>query len=147
MITELGKVRILINGRERSYNSIELVNHNRYFSVKKRYKLICNIPEQLDKDINIKCILEINKHKQVESGVETGENLALISFWWDENKLSIGTKGDIKGVNYSYFKNAIKMSMQKNMKQVIFYVAWLKMTDPEREDIYTWFGADPTYDE
>lgn len=40
--------------------------------------------------------------------------------------------------------------MQENPRQMIFYVAWLEMIDLEKEDIkediYTWFAADPEYE-
>lgn len=89
------------------------------------------------------------RHKEghkVTSFPETGENLALISFYWEKNKLSIGTTGDIAGVKYSYLDNAINLSMQQNPVQIIFYVAWMEMVNPEKEDIYTWFAADPSYE-
>lgn len=147
MITELGEINILINGKEISYNDIECINQSQYFSVKERHKLICNIPKQLENDINIKCVIDTNGDKQIISCPETGENLALISFYKRKSKLSIGTKGDIQGIKYVYLDNGIELRMQKNLGQVIFYVAWLEMEDTEREDIFTWFAADPAYDD
>lgn len=146
MDTKLGEIKILVNGEEMPYKYIELVNHSQYFSVKNRFKLICEVPKYLDKNINIECIVDIKKDMKVTSFPETGENLALISFYWEKNKLSIGTTGDIAGVKYSYLDNAINLSMQQNPGQIIFYVAWLEMVNPEREDIYTWFAADPAYE-
>ncbi len=146
MYTDLGKITILINGKEVPYKSIELINHSQYFSVDNRFKVICDIPNHMVEDINIECGVEINKDMLVTSGTETGENLATISFYWDKSKLSIGTKGDVEGVKYSYLDNAIRLSMPKNPGQVIFYVAWLEMMDVEKEDIYTWFATDPAYD-
>lgn len=147
MDTELGKIKILINEREVHYKSIELANQSHYFSVKGRAKLICNIPQQLRNDIHIKCMLEIKENMQVDSGSETGENLALVSFYWKNSKLSIGTRGDLQGVKYNYLKNAIEVVLPENIGNIAFYVAWLDMLDAEREDIYTWFAADPAYDE
>lgn len=146
MYTDLGEIKILVNGKEMPYKSIELIKHSQYFSVDNRFKIICDIPDQIVENINIECAVEINKNILVTSGAETGENLATISFYWEKSKLSIGTRGDIVGVKYSYLDNAIKLSMQKNPGQVIFYVAWLEMTDTEREDIYTWLATDPSYD-
>lgn len=146
MYTELGEIKILVNGQEISYKCIELLNHSQYFSVKGRFKLICKVPEHLAENINIECVLGIKEDIKVASCPETGENLALISFYWEKNKLSIGTRGDIAGVKYSYLDNAISLSMQQNPGQIIFYVAWLEMANPEKEDIYTWFAADPAYE-
>lgn len=147
MYTDLGEIKILINRREVSYESIELVNCNHYFSVKKRFKLICNIPKHLKRNINIACKIEIKRNAQVKSGPETGENLALISFYWEKSKLSIGTRGDIQGVKYNYLDNSIGLIMPQNPQQIIFYVAWLEMLEPAKEDIYTWLAADPKYDD
>ena len=146
MLTELGEIKILVNGKEITYKSIELINHSQYFSVKNRFKIICDISKQTVENIKIECVLEIKKAMKVTSSSETGENLALISFYWEKNKLSIGTQGDILGVKYGYSDNAISLTMQKNPGQVIFYVAWLEMMEPEKEDIYTWFAADPAYE-
>ena len=46
MYTELGEIKILVNGKEVPYKSVELINHSRYFSVEKRFKLICDVPKQ-----------------------------------------------------------------------------------------------------
>ena len=147
MYTELGEIKILVNGKEVPYKSVELINHSRYFSVEKRFKLICDVPKQTRGNISIKCMIDIKKNIKATSCSETGENLALISFYWGKNKLSIGTKGDIEGVKYSYLDDAISLEMQQNPRQMIFYVAWLEMIDLEKEDIYTWFAADPVYED
>lgn len=146
MYTELGEIKVLVNGKEVPYNCVELINHNQYFSVERRFKLICDVSKQTLGDINIKCKIEIKKGIKVTSCSETGENLALISFYWGKNKLSIGTKGDVAGVKYSYWDDSVVLEMQANPGQIIFYVAWLEMIEPDREDIYTWFAADPAYE-
>ena len=146
MYTELGEIKVIVNGKEVPYNSVELINHNQYFSVERRFKLICDVSKQTLGDINIKCKIEIKKDIKVTSCSETGENLALISFYWGKNKLSIGTKGDVAGVKYSYWDDSVVLEMQENPGQIIFYVAWLEMIEPDREDIYTWFAADPAYE-
>lgn len=146
MVTDLGEIKILVNEHEVCYECVELTNHIRYFKVKKRYQLICKVPETLKGNIRIKCIITLKEGVKVTSGPETGENLALISFWWQNSKLSIGTIGDIEGVQYSYLENAMELKMRENPEQVVFYVAWIDMIDEEKEDIYTWFAADPRYD-
>lgn len=146
MFTDLGEIKILINEKEICYDCVELTNHIKYFKVKKRYKLVCSVPESLIEDIQIKCMITLKENVKVMSGPETGEDLAMISFYWQNSKLSIGTKGDIEGVQYNYLENAMELKMRENPKQVVFYVAWIDMIDMEKEDIYTWFAADPTYD-
>lgn len=146
MFTDLGEIKILINEKEVRYDCIELSNHNKHFQVKKRYKLICDIPASLKEDIRVQCLIILNEKVKAISGPETGENLALISFYWNNSKLSIGTKGDIVGVQYNYFEDAMELKMRENLKQVVFYVAWIDMVNKEKEEIYTWFAADPAYD-
>lgn len=47
MFTDLGEIKIFINEIEVSYDCIELINYSRFFSVKKRFKLVCEIPKSL----------------------------------------------------------------------------------------------------
>ena len=61
MVTDLGEIKILVNEREVSYDCVELTNYIRYFKVKKRYKLICKIPETLKENIRIKCIITLKE--------------------------------------------------------------------------------------
>ena len=117
MNTELGEIKILVNGKEVPYKSVELINHSRYFSVEKRFKLICDVPERILENISIECMIDIKEYIKATSCAETGENLALISFYWKKNKLSIGTKGDIEGVKYSYLDDAISLEMQKTQER------------------------------
>ena len=147
MNTDLGEIKILINEKEAMYNCIELNNQGYCFNVQKRLKLVCDIPKCFENNIDIRCMIKIKDEIQVESGPETGENLALLSLYWSNNKLSIGTKGDLKGVKYIYEKNTLRLITNKNPGQVIFYIAWIDMSNPGQEDIYTWFAADPAYDE
>ncbi len=72
--------------------------------------------------------------------------IGMFIFYWNSSKLSIGTKGDIVGVQYNYFEDAMELKMRENLKQVVLYVAWIDMVNKEKEEIYTWFAADPAYD-
>jgi hypothetical protein len=87
------------------------------------------------------CITE-----NVEYGSESGERLELQSYWSDNIKLSIGTEGEIPGVQYEYLKNCLRIRIEQSVPimTIKYYVAWLTMSNKEVEDIYTWFGADPT---
>ena len=147
MVTNLGEIEILVNGKEVQYDCIELNNQGYCFKVEKRFKLVCNIPKEYENNIDIRCAVKIRDNIQAESGSETGENLALLSWYWGNCKLSIGTKGDLKGIKYIYEKNALRLIMAQNSGQVIFYTAWIDKSKPEQEDICTWFAADPAYDE
>ena len=147
MCTDLGKIEILINGKAVKYDYIELNNYGYCFNVEGRFKLLCNTPKEYGNNIDIRCVIEIKDKIQAESGPETGENLALLSLYWNNYKLSIGTKGALDGVEYIYEKNALRLVTTENLGQVIFYVAWIDKRKPGQEDICTWFAADPAYDE
>ncbi|WP_132085135.1 hypothetical protein [Harryflintia acetispora] len=146
MKTDLGEIKILVNNEENNYVIKELEDCCHYFHVKHRLKLTCKIPKQLIENISIKCLIISNDIVKFEPCIETGENLALVSFYRGRTKLSIGTKGDIPGTQYVYLDNGIELILQKNKGEVYFYVAWLEMKDVEKEDIYTWFAADPAFD-
>jgi hypothetical protein len=99
-----------------------------------------------DNETVIDLIIEANNGFIMDSGPEAGEQLALISFIYKNMKLSIGVEGDIPGVLYEYLYDRIRVRLTKyaSIKKITFYVAWLVMNDIEREEIYTWFAADPT---
>lgn len=141
-------IKVLINEKKIDYDVVELDNKNEhpYFCVGKRYRIICRIPEHLKREISIKCVVEMREDIQVHSGPETGEDLAMLSLYWEKYKLSIGTKGDIERVKYNYLEKALEVIFQENPRQFTFYVAWMEITDMEKESIYTWFAADPSYD-
>ncbi|MGX7243644.1 hypothetical protein ACWOC1_02215 [Enterococcus quebecensis] len=62
--------------------------------------------------------------------------------------MSIGTVGDITGVEYFYLDNGKSVTLNKeaDIEKLTFYIAWLNMENPEEESIFTWLTADPTLD-
>lgn len=141
----IGKVHVFINQKEIECKIKELPCHSKLFDVNRRFKIEYKLPEQLN-SYEIECKFKPDKHAKLIANVETGENLALISFYLDNIKLSIGTKGDIPGVKYTYFDYGMKLNVESKLSEIVFFVAWTKITDIEKEDIYTWFAADPSYE-
>lgn len=144
--TILGDLYIIVNGKERNYETLELANKGEIFKVDKRYKIeLDNLPT-VNKETVIECIINSKEGYVLDGGVETGESLALISFDVDNIKLSIGVEGDMEGVSYIYSNDrlTVKISQNANIKSLVFCIAWISMQDKEKEDIYTWFAADPT---
>lgn len=87
--TELGNIIITINGQLLDYTSIKLANKGKNFTVDGRYQIMVD---------NILVS-------------ESGEDLALISFLYNNIKLSIGVEGDIPGVNYEYMNDRLRVKV------------------------------------
>lgn len=100
----------------------------------------------MNKEINIKCLFQPKEEIKLNPCVETGEDLALVSFYMGDTKLSIGTEGDIPGIQYEYFDNGLQLVTELELSEIVFYIASKKMVNAEKEDIYTWFAADPAFD-
>lgn len=146
MVTDFGNIIIKVNDLEIPTNIVQLPLKDKNFSVDGRVKLICKWPKNSISIQNIECLLDDEKASEFKNCVETGEDLALISFYKDSLKLSIGTKGDIFGLTYNYLQNGIQIKDTTGLTEIVFYIAWIKMNDQEKEEIYTWFAADPCSD-
>lgn len=102
MDTIFGKIIIKVNGNIVDYITEELPNKTKCFCVDKRYKLYNkNI---LDKEDTIECLIEPKDNIVLDSYLETGEDLFLVSFYWENFKMSIGTLGDQRDRTYKYKK-------------------------------------------
>ncbi|MBC7765404.1 MAG: hypothetical protein H7Y41_02880 [Hyphomonadaceae bacterium] len=144
--TELGNVTITINGKKLVYMPITLENKGKNFTVDGRYQVIVDNILVSELETIIDCILDNNKALALNGYSESGEGLALISFLYNNIKLSIGAEGDIPGVYYEYMNDRIRVKVTKaaSLNTLTFYIAWLTMHNIEQEEIYTWFAADPT---
>lgn len=143
--TNLGNVNILVNGQNFNYCSFELPNKGKQYEVDGRFKIV--IENILDKeDTVIDCILQNQRDVPFNVYAEPGEDLELISFMVNNMKLSIGVQGNIPGVYYDYLNDRLRIRITKNatIPRLDMYIAWITMDDIEKEEIYTWFAADPT---
>jgi len=142
--TPIGTVDVLINGKSYNYKIRKLRNRDRTFTVDGRYMIIVGISN--DQDIVVECKLTDFTGDDAKGSIESGARLALTSFYRDNIKLSIGVEDEISGVQCSYIDYGIEVALSKEacLQLVVFGIAWITMNDAEKEDIYTWFAADPT---
>lgn len=139
--TIMGRVSVLVNGLPIEYTSVKLPNKTKLFSVDERYKISFDCPKGSD----VSCKLIIINDEDVKECIESGESLALISFYNGNIKLSIGIEENPLNDEYHYAENGLSFRHNSNSR-VCFYIAWLVMKEPEVEDVFTWFAADPTID-
>lgn len=144
MDTPLGVIVLKVNHKIINYNTTELKNTTLQFSVDKRYRLSSKV--SLKRGDLLECSIVPKNRIVFEKCIETGENLSLISFYWQDIKLSIGTQGDLDDRVYEYSENGIKICFKDSASEIIFYIAWKEMKNKEKEDIYTWFAADSAFD-
>lgn len=144
--TPLGPVEILADGRLVPYRCTALPLQTRQFQVEGRWRLDCLLPGT-SAPVEVVCRIAADPTLSVSCGPETDEALALLSFTWNNYKLSIGTEGDLPGVTYHYEERGLRLRFLTGPGGVSFYLAWLPMTDPVRQELYPWLAADPSWDE
>lgn len=143
--TNIGNVDILIDGQNFDYGLLELPNKGDQYEVDGRFKIV--VDNILDKEETvIDCILQNKKGEPFNVIAEPGEGLVLVSFMINNMKLSIGVQGDIPGVFYDYLNDSLRIRITKNatISRLDIYIAWITMENIEKEELYTWFAADPT---
>jgi hypothetical protein len=145
--TVFGNIIVTINGVVMDYAAIKLPNEGKIFRVDGRFKIIVNEINACEEENIVECKIDGKHELPIKSFSESGENLTLISFEYNNTKLSIGTLGDIPGIDQEYMEDGIRIRSKKNapINKCEFFVAWIEMHDKEKEEIYTWFAADPVY--
>ena len=146
---EWGTAMVFINGSPVQFTARRLPCHTEQFCVRGRVSLACDVPAAAHGGyISIKCQIQFPDGIDPEPCEETGEDLALVSYYWDSRKLSVGTIGDRQDTRYVYTNDGLEIITKSDLHRVEFYIAWLEMggskTERERQDIYTWLAADPT---
>lgn len=145
LVPDLGEVTVAVNGLIQQFQAIKLDNRNKRYVVDGRYKIIVNLGYISD-TVSITCTLTSRPFTNIIKIIESGERLALISFYRGKTKLSIGVEEGRPETVCEYLENGIKIIVNRNagISDLEFYVAWVAMQDQEKEDIFTWFAADPT---
>ena len=147
--TILGEIEITINDKKVDYRYSRLSNKEKNFEVDGRYKIIIDL-EQIsgneDKDNVVAAKLIKTSDNNIKECVESGERLAMLSFYSDNKKVSIGAEDERPGVLCTYDNSSVKVliSPKATIFQVTFGIAWITWRECERQEIYTWFAADPT---
>ena len=134
-----------MNGQKVNYSMFELPNKGNQIKVDGRFHIV--VDNIMDKEETvIDCILKNQNSVPISVYAEPGEDLALISFMVNNMKLSIGVQGDLPGVFYDYLNDRLRIRVTKNatISKFDIYIAWIAMDNVEKEEIYTWFAADPT---
>lgn len=146
--TPLGLLFIEVDGHPTDYSIVQLNKCDKRFCVDGRYRVTLFLPTR-QTDVTIKCGIKYNESLSIRKCAESGENLSLVSFYYDGLKLSIGTEDDIKYKKCDLTDYGLTITLKKNfaLNSLIFGVSWVTIRNPDTDDIYTWFAADPTIDD
>lgn len=70
----------------------------------------------------------------------------MLSFYSGDRKVSIGVEDELPGTVCSYKEKGLRVTILPNtqIKEIIFGIAWMTMSDIEEQELYTWFAADPS---
>ena len=147
--TPFGDISIAVNGKNVKYELLKLDNievgnlGTPVFMVDGRYQLRVDI-EGASLPVTLTC--EFPEYISYDKiNIEAGQSLALKSWYRHNIKISFGTEDEISGTNIEYVERGLKAVINSSkVKTVVFGVAWVVINDKEKEDIYTWFAADPT---
>ena len=144
--TPLGEIIVSVDDTEMEYTAVSVPLDHRCDNLDGRY-YICVELENNGKAHTITC--RINGYTPSEKdGAEDGEDLLLMSFFKGNTKLSVGVEFDYNG-KYDYEAVHLQDGMQFRVfshtktRCFVFGIAWVDDCNDENE-IYTWFGADPT---
>lgn len=149
-LAEWGTAILFVNERPAQCTVKALPCHTEQFCVKGRVCLSCSIPKSVhSEETSIKCRVLFHGASDVDPCEETGEELALVSYYLHNYKISVGTLGDQKDTRYLYTSDGLEIVTKCKISRVEFYIAWLEMSEnqaeKERQEIYTWLAADPSY--
>lgn len=137
--TPLGQIEVRKNGTIIPYNPFPLTKETKWFSVEGRYGFIL---EDLSPKTKLSITVAITEAEKIEKDVEPGERLSVISLETNEVKVSIGTTGDIPGMDYQYLENGLILCADTFFEKLLVVVAW-KYLDSAEDGINTWFAVDP----
>ena len=154
LVTPLGEIDILIDGREIEYDFQIVDVDSSCKDVEGRYAIqVSFVPD--GREHIISCKIRDYKTSEMDD-IESGENLELKSFYNGGAKLSIGMEGDsgyINGERISTIYDYDNEYQDDGVDYVIlgvtktqiftFGVAWINNCT-ENNEVQTWFGADPT---
>ena len=103
-LAEWGTAILFVNGRPAQCTVKALPCHTEQFCVKGRVCLSCSIPKSVhSEETSIKCRVLFHDASDVEPCTETGEDLALVSYYFHNYKISVGTLGDQKDIRKAFF--------------------------------------------
>ena len=68
--------------------------------------------------------------------------MSVISLEINDVKVSIGTTGDMPGINYQYLDNGLRLCTDVFCEKLLIVVAWKYIVN-EGDGINTWFAVEP----
>jgi len=139
--TPLGQIEVRKNGVIVPYNPFSLTKKTKCFSVEGRYGFIL---ESLPPKVKLSITVVTTETEKVKKNVEPGERLSVISLETNDVKVSIGTTGDIPGMNYQYLDNGLNLCADVLFEKLLVIVAW-KYLGNKWDGINTWLAVDPEF--
>ena len=146
MQTFLGEIAIYINKEIYKYEPILLNAKFRHFTVDGRFKIEIDLASISERPCTIEC--KLISDKNLKGGIESGEDLALLSFDDDKKRVSIGTIDELEGTECEYLDNGLQVIVHESCiaDKILFGVGWMDLRNrDETDDNHTWFAADPAY--
>ena len=156
MTTPLGDIEICIDGKTIKYTAQNMgVMDKLCPDVDGRFCIKVEFVPDGERHA-ISCIIKSHIPSD-KDGVESGEQLALKSFYKGHSKLSIGMEGetgyfadgtrafDTYDYDTEYLEDGVRYVINEDTKtdRYVFGVAWIENVTDDN-DVQTWFGADPT---
>lgn len=108
LITDLGEIIVTVDGVTQQLQPLKLKNVEKRYAVDGRYKIIVNLGEA-SANVSIACTLVNQPFIDLTRVIESGERLALISFYHQKTKLSIGVEEGRPKTVCEYLDNGINI--------------------------------------
>lgn len=93
-------------------------------------------------DVIVTCTLENNRHPVLDGGIDTGENLAAVTFNLNGHRVTMGTPGDLPDREYAPLSNGLSVVLKpcERAREITFCIAEKRLDDAESID--TWLAVD-----
>ena len=143
MNTLFGPLEFTANGQPLEINPVEMPTQYKHFQVDKRYRI--DLPNIRRKGEETVLTCRVLPTESCRAGSSTGQDLAQITFRGLGKKMSIGTIGDLPGVEDEYFDYGMQLVISKEAEYTdfLFVVAWCDSNLAETDS--TEFLTDPTW--
>ena len=135
--TPLGQIEVKKNGTIIPYKPFPLTQKSKYFSVEGRYGFIL---ESLPPKTKLSVTVATPEVEKIKMDIEPGEQLSVISLETNSVKVSIGTTGEIPGMDYQYLENGLSLCADTFFEKLLIVVAWKYLVSAE-DGINTWFAV------
>ena len=141
LVTPFGKIIIICDGKEVSYNAQKHKFENRNFTtlVEDCYRI-----GNLCATKSIICIVD-HLDTSIKNTGGSGEKYLDSEFVKDQCILTIGVEDEYPSYDVERLYNGLKINILKPVDDFTFGIAWVN-DYAGKDDIRTWLAADPTLD-